>query len=845
MIGDQVIQAIHSLARSPVVVVACDYDGTLAPIVDDPAAAFPHRESIAALRALAVLPDTHVALISGRSLEDLARLSRLPAEVHLVGSHGSEFDLSFARALPDEAVELRNRVTAELEAIASRTPGAIVERKPAGVAFHVRQAQEADAKSALEEVVAGAGSQSGVHVKFGKKVVELSVVGTDKGQALERIRSAYSADAVVFVGDDITDEDAFTVLRGSDVGIKVGEGPSVATLRIDDVDDVAQVLAVLEEARREWIEGEGAEPIESHSFLSDLHTFALIEHDARISWMCYPRPDSPSVFAHLLGGTTAGSFVVQPAIATEVPVQRYLPDSLVVETRWPTISVFDYLDRSHHDDDAATGSKLIRQIEGTGRVRIEFSPRLDFGRAPTRFVPIPDGFELAGTGERIRLYAPNVEWEIVDDGLHHTAVGEVDLTGDCVTLVMQFGGDDESNPLVWATESERRAKTVTTWNEWVGRLTLPSLATSAVSRSALTLKGLCHEPSGAIAAAATTSLPEVIGGVRNWDYRLCWPRDGALTSSSLLSLGSSSEAIAFLGWLIDRIEHLPSPEQLRPVYPLVGDEYLPEAVIPTLHGYRNSRPVRIGNAAEHQVQLDVFGPIVDLVDRLATRGHSYTPQWWSLVEHMASAVERRWHEPDQGIWEERRPPRHHVHSKVMCWLTIDRAISIARQWGQPVSQNWIDLRGTIASDVLENGWNPLVGAFTIAYGDVELDAAALFVGLSGLVAPDDPKFIATVERVERELRDGSATYRYRLDDGLPGTEGGFHLCTSWLVRAHVLMGNKEHAEMLFEQLISLVGPTGLLSEQYDPVNKMGLGNFPQAYSHLGIIDAALALEALH
>lgn len=842
MIPGSVTEALQAFARLPSILVACDYDGTLSPIVEDPSAATPCRESVAALRALAGLPDTHVAVISGRSLRDLAALSRLPSEIHLVGSHGSEFDVGFARAIPPDALVLRDRVIDAVEEIASGATGSIVERKPTGVALHVRRTETVLGDAAVAAVKDGPGSWPGVYVKLGKKVVELSVVATDKGRALEHLRSALSVDAALFVGDDVTDEDAFAVLRGPDIGIKVGQEPTRAALRLDDVDGVARALALLADARREWIEGAGAEPIERHTLLSDLRTVALVQHDGRITWLCHPRADSPSVFAQLLGGSTAGSFGISPVPNTAPLVQRYLPGSLVVETRWPDLTVTDYLDRSLHGATSAGRTTLVRRIEGHGRVRIDFGPRLDFGRAATQLVPTNSGLEVTGTSERIRLHAPGVEWQIHGEGMHQTAVADVSLSGGAVTLVMQLGVDgDEGDPLAVNDEPTRRERTLSSWREWVDTLDLPSQATAVVARSALTLKALCHEPSGAILAAATTSLPEVVGGVRNWDYRLCWPRDAALTATSLLSLGSSSEAVAFLDWLVDRVHHLPSPEQLRPVYPLVGDEYLPEAVIPTLHGYRGSRPVRIGNAAEHQVQLDVFGPVVDLVDRLTAAGLELRAEWWWLVEQMAHAVARRWDQPDHGMWEERRPQRHHVHSKVMCWLTIDRAISIAERTGRSVRHDWAVLRERIATDVLERGWHPEVGAFTIAYSDGELDAAALFVGLSGLLRPDDPRFVSTVARIEQQLREGPVTYRYRLDDGLPGQEGGFHICTSWLVRSYVLLGRRAEAEMLFDRMIALVGPTGMLSEQYDPIREVALGNVPQAYSHLGIIDAAVAL----
>jgi trehalose 6-phosphate phosphatase len=837
-------ESIRAFACLPTILIACDYDGTLSPIVSDPSAAAPQRESVAAVRALASMPDTHVAVISGRSLRDLATLSRLPAEIHLVGSHGSEFDVGFASGLPVATQQLRDLITLELDAIAESYDGVHVEQKPASAALHIRNANDEDGLAAIAQALEGPGSLPGVRIKRGKAVLELAVIDTDKGAALDALRHQISVAAVLFLGDDDTDEDAFGVLCGPDVSVKVGPGKTGATYRIGDTDDVARLLALVAQQRHEWLEGEGAEPIERHSLLSDLQTVALIQSDARITWLCHPRADSPAVFAQLLGGPSAGYFEVHPEPARNPLSQRYLPDSLVLETRWPELTVTDFLDRSTKAAiDGQDSTRLVRTLQGVGRARVEFAPRLDFGRAPTRIERVPGGLEVIGTAERVHLRSPGIEWTIVDDGVHQTACAAVDLIGDAVTLVAEFGADAATRDDVDPTEHHSRLElTLREWRMWAGQLRLPDIEPDLVQRSALVLKGLSHQSSGSFLAAATTSLPEVIGGLRNWDYRLCWPRDASMTAAALVALGSTDEAVALLGWVCDRVRHLAGPEQLRPVYPLVGDEYLPEAVIPTLHGHRGSRPVRIGNAAEHQVQLDVFGPVVDLVDRVTDAGIEMHDEWWWLVQQMAEAVASRWHEPDHGIWEERRPQRHHVHSKVMCWVTLDRAIAVAQRCAEPVPQEWIELREEIAADVLVRGWNDEIESFTIAYDDVELDASVLHLGLSGLMAADDPRFVSTVARIEKVLRKGPVVYRYQLDDGLPGKEGGFHICTAWLIESYVLMGRLTEAELLFDRLIELVGPTGLLSEQYDADLELALGNHPQAYSHLGLINAAVAIS---
>ena len=843
MAAEEVDVRLRELARVPVLLVACDYDGTLAPIIDNPDEARPLRESVAALRQLAAMPDTHVAVISGRALRDLAALSRLPEEIHLVGSHGTEFDVGFADDLSPEQRDLRDRVLGELNDVARRDHGFIVEPKPAGVAFHYRKAEPEIAAIAVEDVLSGPGARDGVHVKTGKMVVELSVLDLNKGDALDRLRTDVSAEAVIFAGDDVTDEDAFARLAGPDLGLKVGPGPTLARGRLHDPQSVAQMLALVAERRRAWLMGEHDLAIERHSLLSDQRTVALVTSDASVNWMCHPRADSPAVFAGLLGGARAGHFSISRHDHSPPISHRYLDGTMVVETRWSDVTVTDYLDCSGGRPFTSAGrTTLVRVIEGTGKIDIEFAPRLDFGRAPTGLHVIYDGLEITGAAETMMLTAPGVRWEIVDDGPHQTAVAHVQLDGAPLELMLRLGVPGRFG---WSetAETDRREATEQYWRDWTEKLTLPSVAAEEVERSALVIKALCHQPSGAILAAATTSLPEVMGGVRNWDYRYCWPRDASMSAAALLALGSSQEACHLLDWILDRVEHLPGPEQLRPVYPLVGDEALPEAVLPELAGYAGSRPVRIGNAAEHQVQLDVFGPVVDLAWRLCEAEVTLTDQHWEVVKAVVEAVAARWHEPDHGIWEERRPPRHHVHSKVMCWMAVDRAIKIAERLDPDLASYWRPLRHQIAADVVENGWSEHRHSYTTAYGSDDLDASLLWIGLSGLLPPTDPRFVSTLKAVEGELRDGQTVYRYRHDDGLPGTEGGFLICASWLIEAYVLIGQLDDARTLFDRYLDLCGPTGLLPEQYDPDSERLLGNHPQAYSHLGLINAAIALSA--
>ena len=835
--GRTLEQALARLAREPHLLVACDYDGTLAPIVDVPAEARPRRESVAALRALAALPDTSVAVISGRSLHDLAALSRLPEEIHLVGSHGTEFDVGFARALPPEALALRDRVTEDMHAIAAPRPGVLVEHKPAGVALHYRQASDQDGAAALTAVRDGPAQLPGVHAREGKRVIELAVVHADKGFALDAIRHQVGATAAMFVGDDVTDEDAFSRLTGPDLGIKVGSGATFAELRVDDTDDVARLLARLVEARREWLAGANTVPIERHAMLADGKTVALVTPDARVTWLCHPRPDSAPLFAELIGGHTAGSLAVRPAHDGAPTAQRYVEGTLTLETRWAGMTVHDYLDRG----DPYGRVRLVRVLEGSAEAIVEFTPRPDFGRTQISLRVEPHGVVVMGAADPVALYAPGLAWEIVDDGNQPMARAHIEGGG---TYVIELRCGSDSLAPHPTPEPERRERTETTWRTWLEGLHLPALARPQVQRSALTLRALCHEQTGAIMAAATTSLPEEIGGVRNWDYRYCWLRDAAVTALALVDLGSTAEADALLGYIERLALAEQGAERLRPLYSVLGGDAGTEAVIDAVPGYAGSRPVRVGNAAAQQVQLDVFGPIVDLAYAVAVAGGRLSEAHYVLVEQIVDAVARRWHEPDHGIWEVRRQPRHHVHSRVMCWLAVDRAIRLARLTGRPAHAGWAALADRIAADVLEHGWKPEVRSFTAAYDGVDLDAAALQIGLCGLLPADDERFAATVEAVELRLREGPTVYRYRSDDGLPGSEGGFHLCALWLAEAYALVGRQSDSQALFEQVLELTGPTGLLSEQYDPRAERALGNHPQAYSHLGLIRAALVLDRL-
>ncbi|GLI03464.1 trehalose-phosphatase [Phytohabitans aurantiacus] len=829
--------AIGRIARAPQLLVACDYDGTLAPIVTDPTKAVPLPEAVAAVRALASLPQTTVAVVSGRALRDLAALSRLPSEVHLVGSHGSEFDIGFVERLAPELVETRTRLQQAVREAVAGAVGVRLEAKPASVAVHVRAAEPDVAARVIEALRTGPATWPDVTVTNGKQVMELSVLPTNKGAAVDQLRAQMSASAALVIGDDITDEQAFARLHGPDVGIKIGPGDTAAGYRVGEPIEAARVLALLLQTRRNWLFGERAVPIERHTMLANGRTVALLTPEAKVSWLCHPRPDSSALFADLLGGAPAGHFTVAPDRGGIPLGQRYRTNTMTVETRWSGLTVTDWLDDA--DD-----STLVRVITGHVRARLEFAPRPEYGQVAVRLQPLGDGLLVLGSPEPVTLYSPGVEWDIVSDGGHDTARAVVDLSarGGQVALELRFGSDSLDHSVVPLTE--RQAAAEGAWRDWAASLRLPATARDLVLRSALTLRGLCHEPTGGILAAATTSLPEEIGGVRNWDYRYCWFRDAAMTARALVDLGSLDEAERFLRWVDGCVERTGGhPERLHPLYTVEGYELGAEAVIDTLPGWAGSRPVRVGNLANHQLQLDVFGPVADLLAAVADARGSVRPDEWRVLEAMVQAVERRWHEPDHGLWEARLPPRHHVYSKVMCWMTVDRALQAVRRHGDGDRPEWVELRDRIGHNVLEHGWHDGAGAYTVAYGDEDMDASSLWIGLSGLLPDDDPRFLATVLKIEAELRSGPVVYRYRWDDGLPGREGGFHVCTAWLIEAYLRTGRRGDAEELFAQMLDTAGPTGLLPEQYDPLAERGLGNHPQAYSHLGLIRCALLLDS--
>jgi trehalose 6-phosphate phosphatase len=841
-------EAIGAIASTPVLLVASDFDGTLAPIVDHPDDASIDRRAWNALRALADLPHTHAAVVTGRARADV--LERVPdltgTPVSVVGSHGIEAGFTSVSLSADQTERL-HRARALLRVEAAQLPGALVETKPASVTLHVRMADPLLAAAAFERVTVGARHIGGLHMLSGDQVLELFVLTPGKDTAVNVLRHRSGATGVIFIGDDITDESVFAQLREDAVGVKVGSSATAADVRVGSQADVAGVLEDLLARRRRWLAERRLVPITHHSILSDQRTVAVVDPEGSIVWACFPRLDSPPLFASMLDTPTRGHWSIRPADPTARVVTEYDGDSFVLRTRWhadarPLLTVTDYFDCTGGRPYQRAGrAELVRVIEGDGPATIRFAPRLDFGRLRTRIEVKPDGLEIDGWHDPIVLRSPGVPWRVIEEGPDQTAIADVDPSRGPVVLELRYGTASlRAAPI---EESARRDHSRRFWSGWAGTLRTTRLYPDLVRRSALAIKALCHGPTGAIAAAATTSLPEHLGGVRNWDYRYCWIRDACMSAAALVRIGNTGVALKLLDWLVQVVEQCESPERLRPLYTVSGNPLGPEAEISELTGYGQSRPVRIGNAASHQVQLDVFGPVVELVALMTDGGAPVTPDQWHLVEAMVKAVELRWEEPDHGIWEIRGPKRHHVHSKTMCWFAVDRGLYVAEQAMGLERPDWVRLRDRIAKDVLDRGFNAEAGFFTAAYGETVADAASLAVGLCGLIPADDPRFVATVEAIEHELRDGPAVHRYLGDDGLPGREGAWVICACWLVECLTMIGRTEAARALLHKIAALAGPTGLMSEEWDAQHGIPLGNFPQAYSHLGLINAVMRLES--
>ena len=581
--------------------------------------------------------------------------------------------------------------------------------------------------------------------------------------------------------------------------------------------------------------------IEDYAIVADLQSAALVGNDGSIDWLCLPRFDSDACFAALLGTRDNGRWQITPEGQVTAVRRSYRPGTLILETDFETgdgaVTIIDLMPIS------GRGTDLVRIVAGKrGRVpmRMDLVIRFAYGSAVPWVRRIEGGIEAIAGPDALRLSTP------------------VEVHGEELATVARFSvGPGERLPFVltWApshlpdpghVDAEKAlSKSEESWRAWSGRCTAQGPYCELVCRSLITLKALTYEPTGGIVAAATTSLPENIGGVRNWDYRICWLRDATFTLYSLLRSGYSEEARAWRSWLLRAVAG--DPSQLQILYGLAGERRLPEMELDWLVGYEGSRPVRVGNAASRQLQLDVYGAVMDAMHLSRRAGLADEDAGWALQRAMVNYLETIWEGPDEGIWEVRGPRQHFTHSKVMAWVAFDRAVKGIEEFGLdgPLDR-WRAVRDRVHASVCSRGFDASTGSFVQAYDSKEIDASLLLLPLVGFLPPDDPRIVGTVSRVERELlRDGFVA-RYLTHsgvDGLPPGEGAFLACSFWLVDNYVLQGRMVEAKALFERLAGLVNDVGLLAEEYDPVGRRQLGNFPQALSHVSLVNSALNLTA--
>jgi GH15 family glucan-1,4-alpha-glucosidase len=584
-----------------------------------------------------------------------------------------------------------------------------------------------------------------------------------------------------------------------------------------------------------------AQLIEDYALIGDCKTVALVGRDGSIDWLCWPRFDSAACFAALLGTSENGRWLIAPEHPVLNVNRRYRPGTLVLETEFQTETgsavIVDFMP-------PADGAHLVRIAIGrSGRVkfRTEFAVRFNYGAMVPWVSRLDDGTIDAIAGpERLVLRTPAALY-----GEDLKTVGEFTLdAGESLPFVLSYGPSFQSPPP--ATDAfEALKRTETFWCQWSDRCPDVGRWTEAVKRSVITLKALTYAPTGGIVAAATTSLPEHLGGVRNWDYRYCWLRDATFTLLALMQLGYYEEARAWRDWLIRAAAG--SPEQVQILYGVGGERWLPELIIPWLAGYENSAPVRIGNGAYQQLQIDVLGEVIDAMAQARKGGMEITERGRAIrpvvLEYLATA----WREPDQGIWEVRGGPQHFVHSKVMAWVAFDRAaIQLSGEGSDESAQHWRRIADEIHADVCQRGFDRELNAFVQAYGSKRVDASLLLIALVGFLPVTDPRIQGTLQAVEdRLLIDGEFVLRYETEnpgDGLPSGEGAFLACSFWLVDNYVLQGRYAEARRLFDRLLSRCNDVGLLAEEFDPLTGRMLGNFPQAYSHVGLINSALSLS---
>lgn len=589
-------------------------------------------------------------------------------------------------------------------------------------------------------------------------------------------------------------------------------------------------------------------PIAEHGVIGDLRTVALVGTDGAIDWCCWPRFDAPSVFGAILDAARGGHYRIVPTGPCTTK-QLYFPDTNVLITRFLSAGGVCEL----HDFMPAVGQpggehqRLVRRVacvRGEVAMRLECMPRFDYGRAAHRTIVGPAG-AVFDTPELTLMLGSPVPLEIARDGV----VGEFTLSaGEAATFVLQ---EPHGERLDRVQEHDAQAlldETVEFWLDWIGTSRYTGRWREAVNRSALTLKLLTYAPSGAIVAAPTTSLPEQLGGSRNWDYRYTWVRDSALTLNALISLGFPDEVRAYAGFLRDRFESASTNGSgpLRIMYGIDGRTELPEEILHHLEGYEGSAPVRVGNGAAHQLQLDIYGEIIDAAYLVESLGMRMAYDSWCAVAEVVDWVCDHWQEPDEGIWETRGGRQRFTHSRLMCWVALDRAIRIAQLRGLPAPiTRWITVRDEIFHWLMDRAWCEPKQAFAQHDQTDVLDAAVLLMPLVGFIAPTDPRWQSTLDAIGRELVSDSLVFRYDPDaapDGLDGEEGTFSICSFWYVEALAASGRTREARLVFEKILTYANHLGLYSEEIGPSGE-ALGNFPQAFTHLALIRAAIALDA--
>ena len=580
-------------------------------------------------------------------------------------------------------------------------------------------------------------------------------------------------------------------------------------------------------------------PIEDYALIGDCRSAALVSRDGSIDWLCWPRFDSEACFAALLGSCDHGRWLVASRDKARI-TRQYRPNTLILETYFETadgaVVLVDFMPL--HGD----RSEIVRLVHGTrGRVRMhtELILRFGYGAVVPWVTRLESGVLRAIAGPDMVLLRTPVHLQ----GKNMTTVGEFTvMRGETIPLVLSYARSHR--PILPARDPTASLEaTEKFWKDWTSKCRAAGEWTDAVRRSMITLKALTYAPTGGIVAAPTTSLPEKIGGERNWDYRFCWLRDATLTLLGAMHAGYYEEAEAWREWLLRAVAG--SPDQLQIMYGIGGERRLSEWVVDWLPGYEKSSPVRVGNAAHTQLQLDMFGEIMDVHHQARRGGLTTNESGWDAQIKFLEYLARIWREPDQGIWEMRGPAQHFTYSKVMAWVAFDRTIKSAENFGlEGPLEEWRRLRDEICDDVCTHAYNKKLGTFVQAYGSDQLDASLLMVPCVGFLPVSDPRIAATIAAIERRLLRDGLVIRYCTEDvtdALPPGEGAFLACSFWLVDVYILQERFEEAENLFRRLVGLCNEVGLLSEEYDPSSRRLIGNFPQAFSHMALVNSAYNL----